>query len=304
MTVAAIIERANRHAAELVERGLGDRLAEVFRLEPGWLIQEGEPASEAEVAAVEAELGFGLPPSYRRFLLEHGSLTFFNHWCDETTAVGDLVAESRSLAEQVVMTHGRDPLVAAIADAPRVVRFADFHNHTAEYIYICNWRDPAGESPSFMWFHDDIFTDAGDLAHVESIANSPPPPPRPAGGVEPVTTDLTEAVDAILGGGDNQRARLAAIESELGAHLDDAGGAELLCALHAIRRGIKSKKLAAQRDELIDRWRDDGATGPLARLARPTLGEPAPAPKGFGTFAEWLDDRVDRQIEHIADRLG
>lgn len=152
-----------------------------------------------------------------------------------------------------------------------------------------------------MWFHDDVFGDADDLGYVESIAGQEPPGQPPGGGIAPVTTELTGAVAAILGRGDNQRARLAAVESELGARLDAAAGAELLCALHAIRKAIKSPKLAARRDELIDRWRDDGATGPLPRLAR--AARPAPPPGRFDSFAAWLDDRVDRQVEYIDDRL-
>jgi hypothetical protein len=299
--VAAIIERANRHAARLIERGLVDRLREVFGVEPGWLIEGGEPASEDEVRAVEDGLGFALPPSYRRFLLEHGQLTFYNHWCDETTPVGELVEISRSLAAQVVETHGRAPLVAAIAGNPHIVRFADFRNHTAEYIFIANFRDAGGEAPSFMWFHDDVFGDAADLEYAERVAREAREHAvRPAvdgGGVAPVDTELTRALGETLGGDGNQRDRLAAIERELGERLAAASGAELVCALHAIRKTIKSPKLAARRDELIAGWHE----GPLPRLAR--RADPAPLPRGFDTFADWLEGRLERQIEYIDDRL-
>lgn len=304
-TIAEIVGRANRYAEALSADGVGDALAKELGVEPGWLIRRGEVATPESVARAEEELGFELPPSYRRFLLEWGGLTFCNYWCDRTTPIDGLVETSRSVQADMLEVHETSPLVEAVSDNPRVVRFADFHNHTAEYVYLASFRDHRGEAPAFMWFHDDVFGGADDLAYVERVEEQTDAWLAAASrrseveGVVAADTELTRVVGAALELDRSQRETLAAVDSELGSRLATASGAELLTALHAIRGALKSKKLVARRDELIGGWRDDGQPGsaPLAKLLRDR--PVAEAPKGFDTFEEWLADRVCRQIEWI-----
>ncbi len=302
-TLNEIVANANTFAQGLVELGLGPTIKQEVRVDPGWLLRQGQPASSSVVDNAETALGFALPPSYRRFLLDAGSLMFCNYWCDETTPIDELARVSQQLVPQILETHGTSPLVQAM-QPPQVIRFADFHNHTAEEIFIANFCDADGEYPHFMWMHDDAFGDAGELQHVCSVveqAASWKAGSAPTEGIVPVTTELTEALAALLARSGSQRDKLDALENELGTRLDAAAGDELICCLHQVRGGIRSPKLRDRRDALVEQWRGDSLPGsaPLPKLARPRA--PRPKPRGFGTFEDWVINRVHRQIDWFSE---
>ncbi|WP_428261655.1 hypothetical protein [Haliangium sp.] len=140
--------------AELIERSYG---ADAQVIEPG-------PGGydEVRLQAVEAELGLALPPSYRRFLHTSGQVTFLNSWRDQTTALEKLVERSRALETGILEIHARSPLVRAMGDQLRVIRFCDYQNYSGEWMYLANARDAYGESPALLWFKSPKLAAARD----------------------------------------------------------------------------------------------------------------------------------------------
>lgn len=220
------------------------------------VVRTAKPASESEIVEVEDTLGFGLPTSYRRFLLDVGGLSFLNCWWDETTPVVRLVDESLRLRDEVAAQRcNRSPLIQACTPL-QLIRFCDFHNHAGEFIYICNFRDEGFECPEFLWFHDDVFGKQDDLDWVNRVAArvsklKDKEPRSSHGGIEAVVTVLTGRVEQVLATNVTQREKLKAF-GDLVDEVSDATDGELLTALHRFRKAINSKKLAEARDAMIE----------------------------------------------------
>ena len=309
-TVADAVSRANRWSAALIEAGFETALKNEYSGFDGQAVIVGDnPTSESELCAIEESLGLALPPSYRDFLGDAGSLTFLNNWWDETTPSNSLADEAKTWRREVKSVHGHTPLVAA-RESLGLLRFSDYKNHMGEWIYLCDFRDSANEAPHFLWFHDDIFGEQADLDWVLSIeeqtaATRAARARQSAAGFALVETPLTRQLDGILACDESQRDKLIRVEAMQSA-IERAEADELYTCLHGIRRAIKSKKLCEQRESLLVALRRDGeaADAKLPALDRQSLQSDAKAPGSFGTFDEWVAGVVDAIIEDVTAALN